>query len=113
MLKKRSSERIEFIRSSYENEKDDALFDLSEGGACCSYDKEKKKGDIVTVTVKELSLKAKVVFCRERGVGYRLGLQFFDVPRDKLNTLTELIERFSRGVPLTAEVKDDDSAGNE
>lgn len=106
MMKQRSSERIEMLNSSGEPI---SLFDLSNGGACCFHEEKKGKGETVEVSIKDLSLKARVVYCQQRTDGYRLGLRFVDVPEDKQKMLTSLVDRFSRGVPLECQIEDDTS----
>ena len=100
---KRSSDRIEFLNSDDEI----TLFDLSSGGACCRHSKMVPTGTVLKLTINELRLSSKVVYVQERRDGSRVGVQFFDVPADKQKVLNELVEKFSRGVPITCLVEDD------
>jgi hypothetical protein len=104
MDQKRSSERIEFL-----NDDNVTLFDLSSGGACCRYNKMAATGTLLKVKVNNLELTAKVVYCQERSDGSRVGVQFQSVPADKQKTLDDLVEKFSRGVPITCVVEDQPS----
>ena len=105
MQKERANERIEIL--SPMGEEKVVLFDLSSGGACCLHDKVKANGSIVVVKINSLVLRSKVVYSVERKDGSRLGVQFLDVPADKQKTLSDLVEQFSRGVPLTCSVEDE------
>ena len=105
-MKQRSSERIEMLNSFGEPI---SLFDLSKGGACCFHEDKKDKGETVEVSIKDLSLRATVVYCQRRTDGYRLGLKFVDVPDEKQALLASLVDRFSRGVPLECRIEDDES----
>lgn len=101
MDQKRSSERIEFL-----NDQSTTLFDLSSGGACCRHIKMVAIGTLLKFRVNDLALNAKVVYVQERSDGARVGVQFLNVPADKQKTLDDLVEKFSRGVPLTCVVED-------
>jgi hypothetical protein len=102
MDQKRSSERIEFL-----NDDSVTLFDLSSGGACCRHSKMVAIGTLLKLRVNDLNLSAKVVYTQERRDGARLGVQFLNVPSEKQRLLDDLVEKFSRGVPITCTVEDD------
>jgi c-di-GMP-binding flagellar brake protein YcgR len=101
MLRARTSERIEYV------DPDDSrreLFDLSKGGACCLFDKQLDRGAIVKVQVETLELQARVSYSIQRTDGYRMGLQFWNITGAQQKHLDELVERFSRGVPVRCHV---------
>jgi hypothetical protein len=104
----RESERIEML--SPLGEEKIVLFDLSKGGACCLHDKIKPIGSSIHMTVNDLSLRAKGVYCQERKDGARLGVQFLDGSPAQQKVLGELVEKFSRGVPLKCVVTDEPAA---
>lgn len=103
MFKKRQSERIQMLGG---DDDEQTLIDLSKGGVCCYHDRMLKKGDTVAVTIRGLTVDAKVIFCARRSIGFRLGLQFLNVGSSAQNQINELVERFSRGVPLDCAVSD-------
>jgi hypothetical protein len=105
MQQQRGSERIEMLSPS--GDEKIVLFDLSKGGACCLYEKIKPTGSLLTVTVNNLTLRAKVAYSQERKDGARLGVQFLDVTPAQQKDLDDLVEKFSRGVPLSCTVADE------
>jgi len=100
-MQERLDERIEFIGGS-----EQTLFDLSKGGLSCLAQRKFEKNKLITATVNDLSLTAKVVYCIERADGFRTGVQFWNVPQDRKKQLDELIDKFSRGVPMSCTVRE-------
>jgi c-di-GMP-binding flagellar brake protein YcgR len=109
MLKVRSSERIEFIDPEHEDTR--TLFDLSKGGACILYNKRVERGAFVKVTLDALELRARISYAVERTDGYRIGMQFWNVSGAQQKALDELVDRFSRGVPIRCRVSDEPAVG--
>jgi PilZ domain len=105
-MKERGSERIEFLCAGEESE--NTLIDLSVTGVAFVHSSEAKKDSVISVRIKTFSLKAVVVYCQPRAQGFRIGLQFKNVPADVQRSLGNLVEEFSRGVPLTCEIIDPD-----
>lgn len=103
-MKDRASERIEFINLNAANEP--ALFDLSKTGVCCYFSKKKDKDSIVSVRFNDLTVKAKIIYCQDRTDGYRLGMQFLALTADQQKRLDELVDKFSRGVPISCNVEE-------
>ena len=101
MIQKRTSDRIEQL-----NTPQSTLFDLSEGGACCLSAKKREHAEQINVIFGELSLSARVIFCTERTDGYRMGVQFYNLSDDNTKQLKQLLERFSRGVPLSCKIEE-------
>jgi len=101
-MQDRASERIEFL--NLDNGNEPTLYDLSKTGACCFCAQKKENGAIVRVVVNTLALPAKVVYCQNRTSGFRLGLQFTNVSTEQQVTLNDLVDKFSRGVPLTCSI---------
>ncbi len=89
-------ERIEFLQPEHRAAL--GVVDLSESGAAIWHPK-KQTGE-ATITIDKLELKAKLIYCMERVGGYKIGLQFMNVTPEKARILKELVEKFSRGVPL-------------
>jgi len=105
MLKIRSSDRIEYIDPDHEDSR--TLFDLSKGGACCLFARRVERGAFVKVTLDTLELRARVSYAVERRDGHRVGMQFWNVSGAQQKVLDELVERFSRGVPIRCRVSDE------
>jgi hypothetical protein len=103
-MKDRASERIEFLNLNGSNEP--TLFDLSKTGACCYSVKKREKGSIAQVKINTLTVKARVIYSQERAEGFRVGLQFFDLTLDQQKLLNDLVEKFSRGVPIFCRIED-------
>ena len=100
----RASERIELINVGDAKEK--SFFDLSTTGICCLFHRRLAADVLVSVTINDLTLKARVVYCQERTDGVRLGLQFVNVSEEQQKKLNDRVEKFSRGVALTCAIVD-------
>jgi hypothetical protein len=97
------AERIEFINLNGSNEP--KLFDLSKTGVCCFSAKKLEKGGIASLKINTLSIKARVIYSQERTDGFRVGMQFVEVSAEQQKSLNELVDKFSRGVPLSCVVE--------
>jgi hypothetical protein len=102
-MKDRASERIEFLNLNGSSEP--TLFDLSKTGMCGLSEKKLDKGAVATVKINTLTVKARVVYSIERTDGNRVGMQFFGLNVEQQKTLDDLVEKFSRGVPITCTVE--------
>ncbi len=105
-LKKRLSDRIEFLGSSSSH---GVLIDISTTGACCHHTSAKEKGSPVLVQFNEVLVKARVVYCQQRGEGFRLGLQFAEMSSETQTMIDEIVDGYSRGVPVKCTVVDGDA----
>jgi len=103
-MQDRASERIEFINLNGATEP--TLFDLSKTGVCCGHTIKKDKGSVMTIILNDLKLKARVIYCQERTPGFRLGMHFEGVTSDQQKSLSDCVDKFSRGVPLSCRVED-------
>lgn len=103
-MQDRTSERIEFINLSGADEP--TLFDLSKTGVCCRHNAKKAKDSLLTVVINALRLKARVVYCQERDSAFRLGMHFESMTADQQKMLSELVDKFSRGVPISCTVEE-------
>jgi PilZ domain len=103
-MQDRASERIEFINLNGAN--DPTLFDLSKTGVCCRHDIKQDKGSILTIVINDLRVKARVVYCQERQPGFRLGMHFEEVTPEQQKSLGDLVDKFSRGVPISCMVQE-------
>ncbi len=102
-MKDRASERIEFLNLNGANEP--KLFDLSKTGVCCFSAKKLEKGAFASAKFNALQVKAQVVYCQERSDGFRVGMQFCEVSSDQQKALSELVDKFSRGVPISCTIE--------
>ena len=100
-LSDRQSERIEFLSDTVELQR---FFDLSKTGVCCRHTKSLQKDEVVSVQINDLVLSAKVAWCTPRTDGFRVGLQFIKLTPDQSRALDDLVERYSRGVPVKVDL---------
>jgi hypothetical protein len=103
-MKERGSERIEFINSAGE------LFDLSCTGAGFFSTSAIKSDELITIQINDLKLLSKVVYCQDRSDGFRVGLQFQNMAEQDKHGISELVEGFSKGVPITFKIIEEYSA---
>jgi hypothetical protein len=103
-MQDRASERIEFLNLNGTNEP--TLFDLSKTGVCCGHSVKKAKDSVLTVVINSLRIKARVIYCQERSPGFRLGMHFEGVTPDQQRALSDLVDKFSRGVPISCRVEE-------
>jgi hypothetical protein len=101
-MKDRVSERVEMLGNDDRAPK--ALIDLSVTGAAFIHPAAKKDGTKLSVKIKDFTLDAVVVYCQERAGGFRVGVQFKNVPANIHASLKTMVDDFSRGVPLTCEI---------
>lgn len=97
------AERIEFLNLNGSNEP--KLFDLSKTGVCCFSAKKLDKGVVASLKINTLSFKARVIYAQERTDGFRVGMQFVEVSAEQQKILNDLVDKFSRGVPLSCVVE--------
>ncbi|HUI92590.1 MAG TPA: PilZ domain-containing protein [Chitinivibrionales bacterium] len=102
-MKDRASERIEFVNVN--GSQVPALFDLSKTGVCCFSAKKLDKGAVASLTINKLSIKARVIYSQDRLDGFRVGMQFIEVTPQQQETLNDLVDKFSRGVPLSCTIE--------
>jgi hypothetical protein len=103
-MQDRASERIEFINLNGGTEP--TLFDLSKTGVCCGHNVKKEKDAVLMVVINNLRIRARVIYCQERTPGFRLGMHFESVTPDQQKTLSDLVDKFSRGVPISCRVEE-------
>jgi hypothetical protein len=103
-MQDRASERIEFINLNGANEP--TLFDLSKTGVCCRHSVKKDKSSVLAVVINDLRIKARVIYCQEHEPGFRLGMHFEGVTPEQQKSLSELVDKFSRGVPISCRVEE-------
>jgi hypothetical protein len=102
-MQDRASERIEFLNVNGVSEP--TLFDLSKTGVCGFASKKLEKGVIAVVKINALRFKAQVIYCQDRTDGFRVGMQFREVSTDQQAALNDLVEKFSRGVPISCSIE--------
>ena len=88
--KERGSERIERIGSA---ERKSSFFDLSKTGVCCLTEKKYNQDSSVLVRLNDLTLSAKVVYCRKRTDGFRVGLQFIHDSSEALEVVRDAVDQ--------------------
>jgi len=103
----RKSERIESITP--DGSADTMPYDLSKTGVSCFHTEPRDKNSFVVVKINDLLLRAKVIYCQKRDKDCRLGLQFWNILPERQTKLNELVEKYSRGVPVTCQIIEDTS----
>ena len=98
----RKSERIESITPHGSGEM--PIYDLSKTGISCFHAEAKTKNSFVVVKINDLLLRAKVIYCQKRDKDYRLGLQFWNILPERQVKLNELVEKYSKGVPVSCKI---------
>jgi hypothetical protein len=101
----RGSERIEYLHPGDSGKK--ALLDVSITGAAFIYPERKETGSKLVVKIRERQLDAEVVYCQQRLEGYRIGVQFRNVAAGVQEELENVVDEFSRGVPIYCEIVND------
>lgn len=99
----RLSERIELLNSGGS----EGLFNLSATGAALFSPESKKKDSRIALEINGIRLEAKVVYCQERTDGFRLGVKFDNLSGDTSREIADLVDKFSRGVPLSCRIVED------
>ena len=68
--------------------------------------RKKEKGSVLTVVLNNMRVTCRVVYCQERIPGFRLGMHFEGVTSDQHKVLSDLVDKFSRGVPISCSVEE-------
>ena len=105
-IRKRTSDRIEFLGAGPSGGR---LIDISTTGACCYHEMQKEKDAEVLVKINDVLVKGRVVYCQQRGDGFRLGLQFHDLSDSTQRMIGEIVDGYSKGVPVNCSVVERES----
>lgn len=105
----RKSERIGFITPGGSEQM--PVYDLSKTGVSCYHSKSREKNSFVIVKINDLLLRAKVIYCQQHENEYRLGLQFWNILPERQLKLNEIVEKYSKGVPIKCTVIEEKHAG--
>lgn len=107
--KPRREDRIEHIRLY--NDDAMSIYDFSEGGVGVFLDRACADGSPFTLRIGvgdlKISLKGNVVHASVFGKQYRTGFKFSDVREDDKSLLHEMVNRYSRGVPVKIQLHAD------
>ena len=101
-MKERDGERIQNLNSDGTG----VLIDLSTSGVAMLLPVAKENGFEVVVYINELKIKSKVIYSIAKEEKFRIGLHFLSVTPDKKTILSDLIDKFSKGVPLKCVLED-------
>ena len=82
------------------------LIDLSTSGVAMLLSAAKEKNREIVVGINEMKIKAKVIYCIPKEEKFRIGLHFLLVTPDKQTILSDLIDKFSKGIPLKCVLED-------
>jgi hypothetical protein len=82
------------------------LLDLSTSGIAMLLPVAKQKDSEIIVGINEMKLKAKVIYSIPKEEKFRVGLHFLLITPDKQTILSDLIDKFSKGIPLKCFLED-------
>ncbi len=99
-MKERNGERVLNISN-------DILIDLSTSGIALLLDEPEETGRMLTVHLNELKLNAKVIYSQKRENKFRVGIQFEKTDTDLEVKLIDIIDRFSKGIPLRSYIEEE------
>jgi GTP cyclohydrolase II len=99
-MKERNGERVLNIGK-------DILIDLSTSGIALLLDEPEKTGGLLTVHLNDLKLEAKVVYSQKKEDKFRVGLQFEKTDAELEVKLKDLIDKFSKGIPLMSYIEEE------
>jgi hypothetical protein len=101
-VKERNGERIHNLDINETG----TFIDLSTSGVAMLLPVAKEKGREVIVCINDLKIKSKVIYCCAKGKKFRVGLHFQNVSSEMCENLSDLIDKFSRGVPVNCILED-------
>ncbi|MBN1309662.1 MAG: PilZ domain-containing protein [Chitinispirillaceae bacterium] len=92
----RGSERVELLNV----DGSETLINLSRTGVAFLHANPLEKNRLVTVRINEVPVRGRVVYCRKRTDGYRIGVRFNAGTAEEQSAVGRLIDSFSCGVSL-------------
>lgn len=102
---KRREDRIEQIH--VEDQAENGIYDFSVGGLALAMDGHHTENAAVVLKISvgdmKISVKAKVAHSTVFGNRYRVGFQYMEMTEDAKEMLREMVNRYSRGVPVKVE----------
>ena len=101
-MKERVSERIQNLNS----DETITLIDLSTSGIAMLLPAAKENDREAIVCLNDLKIKAKVIYSLAKGEKFRVGLHFQKITPDIQKDLFDLIDKFSKGIPLKCVLED-------
>lgn len=99
-MKERNGERVLNISNGI-------LIDLSTSGIALLLDEPEETGHILTVRLNDLKLNVRVIYSQKKENKFRVGMQFEKTDADLEAKLKDIIERFSRGIPLISSIEEE------
>jgi hypothetical protein len=110
MLKRkeyRDNERIEHLRHPLDESQ--GVYDFSESGIGLYLGHSLLKDDIRAINFKysekTLTLKVQVMHCSTYGNKYKIGFQYLAMEKEISQQLREMVNQYSRGVPLKINIQ--------
>jgi hypothetical protein len=102
-MKQRDGERIQNLNI----DETGTLIDLSTSGVAMLLLAPKEKDRELIVGINEMKIKAKVIYSiPSKDEKFRVGLHFLMLTSEKQVTLSDLIDKFSKGIPLKCVLED-------
>lgn len=101
----RNGERIQNLNIDF-NETG-IIIDISTSGIAILASKEKRKDSVLTIILNENMLKTKVIYSMASADRFRLGMQFINTENDSESIISDLVEKFSKGIAITCSIADE------
>ena len=92
----RGSERVEVL----DVDGSETLLNLSATGVAFLHGDPLEKERAITLVINEVEVEGRVVYCRQRSDGYRIGVRFDTDTGEGVSAVRRMVDSFSCGVPL-------------
>jgi len=104
-MKERDGERIQNLSSGEPG----TIVDMSTSGVALLLSAPRKKDSELNLYINEKCVRVRVIYSNEFEEKYRIGLQFLRGEPEIQAMLPDLVEKFSKGIPLTCALDDSKS----
>lgn len=101
-MTQRDSERIENLS----HDETGTIIDLSTSGIALLLSSPKEEGREMSLLINGIQAKVKVIYSIPRDEMFRIGLQFMRGSPDVQAMLPELVDKFSKGIPIICGLED-------
>lgn len=83
------------------------IIDFSTSGIAILASKERPKDSVLTVVLNENRIKTKVIYSMASDDKFRVGMQFIDADADSESIISDLVEKFSKGISIICSIADE------
>ncbi len=100
----RRAERIQHLTTD-----DDLISDVSETGICLKVNEAVSQSSLLSIELSSsqntIIVKARVVYSKPAGkTGFNIGLQYVDLIEKQKEVIFDMVDSFSKGVPIRAKI---------